>query len=59
MFRFFENLIDPFTPYDEDFVPSKSLSKFMWQFLFHLRGLFVLGGLGAMISAGMELVLIW
>ncbi len=59
MFRFFENLIDPFTPYDEGFVPSKSLSKFMWQFLFHLRGLFVLGGFGAMISAGMELVLIW
>ena len=59
MFRFFENLVDPFQPYQDFETRPKTLPAFLHQYLKPFYGVFVWAGLFSIIAALVELVLIW
>ncbi|MGA1761470.1 MAG: ABC transporter ATP-binding protein, partial [Paracoccaceae bacterium] len=59
MFRFFENLVDPFQPYQDFETQPKTLPAFLHQYLKPFYGVFVWAGLFSIIAALVELVLIW
>ena len=59
MFRFFENLVDPFQPYQDFQTQPKTLPAFLHQYLKPFYGVFVWAGLFSIIAALVELVLIW
>ncbi|MHA7874849.1 ABC transporter ATP-binding protein [Roseivivax sp.] len=59
MFRFFENLIDPYAPYEEKDVPPKRLWPFLWDYTRPFRPIFAVAAVLSVLVAGVELVLIW
>ena len=59
MFRFFENLVDPFGPYDETDTPPNRLLPFLNQYARPFRAVFAVTVLLKVIVAGFEIGLIW
>ncbi|MEM7243565.1 MAG: ABC transporter ATP-binding protein [Pseudomonadota bacterium] len=59
MFRFFENLIDPYIDYAETDTPPRKLLPFMWEWSKPFRGLFVVLTLFSIVVAGIEVGLIF
>lgn len=59
MFRFFENLVDPFAPYPHNDTPPTRLVPFLTQYLQPFRRIFVITLVLKVIVAGFEIGLIW
>jgi ATP-binding cassette, subfamily B, multidrug efflux pump len=59
MFRFFENLVDPFAPYEERDAPPTRLLAFVRDYVRPFRTVFVFSVLCKMLVAGSEILLIW
>ena len=58
MFRFFENLVDPYAPYAPNDVPPRKMWPFLWEYLKPFKTIFILATLGSILVAGIELWLI-
>ncbi|MGY9045605.1 multidrug ABC transporter ATP-binding protein [Puniceibacterium antarcticum] len=59
MFRFFENLVDPYTAYPETNTPPTQLLPFMLDYARPFRRVFVFAGVMSVVVAAVELWLIW
>jgi len=59
MFRFFENLIDPYTSYSETDRPPQKLWSFLWAYSEPFRSLFAFTGIMSIIVASIEIGLIY
>ncbi|MEM0976283.1 MAG: ABC transporter ATP-binding protein [Pseudomonadota bacterium] len=59
MFRWFENLIDPYADYPETDTPPRTLFAFMWNWSQPFKRLFVILTIFSIIVAGVEVGLIW
>ena len=59
MFRFFENLVDPYTPYPENDTPPQKLFAFLMVYAQPFKRLFALTALMSVIVAGVEVGLIY
>ena len=51
MFRFFENLVDPYTPYVETDTPPRKLWPFMRAYCEPFKGIFVLTAIMSIVVA--------
>ena len=58
MFRFFENLVDPYTPYTETDTPPKKLWPFLREYARPFAAVFWVTGLFSVIIAGIEIWLL-
>ncbi|WP_116132888.1 ABC transporter ATP-binding protein [Tropicimonas sp. IMCC34043] len=58
MFRYFENLIDPYTPYEETDHPPRRLVAFLWEYSRPLRKWYVVITVLSILVAAMEIALI-
>lgn len=58
MFRFFENLIDPYQSYPEDPRPPRQLRAFLWSYLKPFKSIFWIAGLLSLVVAAIEILLI-
>ncbi len=58
MFRFFENLVDPYTPYEQTDTPPTTLWLFLKDYAQPFKGLFVATALSSVVIASMEVWLI-
>ncbi len=59
MFRFFENLVDPFVGYKEVDVPPQNLWSFLWEYSQPFKRLYAISGLMSVIVAGVEIWMLW
>ena len=59
MFRFFENLVDPYGPYEERDVPPTRLFAFLMDYARPFRRVFVLAAITSVLVAAIEIGLIW
>jgi len=59
MFRFFENMVDPYTAYPETDTPPRKLWPFLWSYSQPFKGLFAITALTSVIVAAVEVGLIW
>ena len=59
MFRWFENLIDPYVDYPETDTPPRTLFAFMWNWSQPFKRLFLILTILSIIVAGIEVGLIW
>jgi len=59
MFRFFENLVDPFAAYTESDVPPRKLWPFLWNYCRPFKAVFAATALLSVIVASLDVVLIW
>ena len=59
MFRFFESLADPYCAYAPEDRPPQALAAFVMRYVRPFQGLFVLAALTSILSAAIELALIW
>ncbi|MBF9042541.1 ATP-binding cassette domain-containing protein [Rhodobacterales bacterium HKCCE4037] len=59
MFRFFENLVDPYTGYPEDDRPPRRLWPFLWEYSQPFKGLFAITAVMSVVVAAVEIGLIW
>ena len=59
MFRFFENLVDPYTRYKETDTPPQRLWAFLWDYAQPFKRLFAWTALSSVLVAGVEVSLIW
>ena len=59
MFRYFENLIDPYSDYVESDQPPRKLWPFLWSFSGQFRTLFVCAAVMSIIVAAIEVALIY
>lgn len=59
MFRFFESLVDPYTPYQETDTPPQRLWPFLRDYTRPFRPIFALAALTSVIVASIEIVLLW
>lgn len=59
MFRFFENLVNPYTPYTEKDAPPRKLWPFMRDYCGPFKGVFILTGLMSIVVAAIEIGLIY
>ncbi|WP_417205962.1 ABC transporter ATP-binding protein [Antarctobacter sp.] len=59
MFRFFENLVDPYAPYPQQDVPPQRLLPFLMDYARPFRGLFVWTALTSVLVAAVEIWLLW
>ncbi|WP_386624623.1 ABC transporter ATP-binding protein [Sulfitobacter geojensis] len=59
MFRFFENLVNPYTPYIEKDAPPRKLWPFMRDYCGPFKGVFILTGLMSIVVAAIEIGLIY
>ena len=59
MFRFFENLVDPYAPYEETDTPPRRLLPFMRDYSRPFRGVFAVTAALKCASAGLDVALIW
>jgi ATP-binding cassette subfamily B multidrug efflux pump len=57
--RFFENLVDPYTPYQETDTPPQRLWPFLREYVRPFRWVFAAATLGKILVAAMEVALIW
>lgn len=58
MFRFFENLVDPYTPYEQTDTPPTTLWLFLKDYAQPFKGIFVATALSSVVIASMEVWLI-
>ncbi|MBP0483288.1 ABC transporter ATP-binding protein [Sagittula salina] len=58
MFRFFENLVDPYAPYSPNDTPPRRLLPFLFQYARPFRGVFVLATVTSVLTASIEIGLI-
>lgn len=59
MFRYFENLVNPYASYAEDDTPPRRLWPFLWRYMLPFRKLFVVTGIFSILTAFVEIGLIW
>ena len=59
MFRFFENLVDPYTPYRETDTPPSRLFAFLWDYSKPFKKVFVATTIMSLIVAAVEIGLIF
>ena len=59
MFRFFENLINPYVPYTEQDKPPQNLWPFLWDYSQPFKKVFALTGVMSIIVAAIEIGLIY
>ncbi|WP_136443349.1 ABC transporter ATP-binding protein [Pacificoceanicola onchidii] len=59
MFRFFENLVDPYADYPVQDTPPQKVLPFIWNYTRVFRGIFVWAVLLSIVVAGIEIGLIW
>jgi ATP-binding cassette subfamily B multidrug efflux pump len=59
IFRFFENLVDPYVAYKETDTPPRTLRAFMWDYSQPFRKLFVVAGIFSVLTAAVEVGLIY
>ena len=59
MFRFFENLVDPYTVYAEDDAPPRALWPFLRDYCVPFKGVFILTAFMSIVVAAIELGLIY
>ncbi|MBD3763778.1 MAG: ABC transporter ATP-binding protein [Rhodobacterales bacterium] len=59
MFRFFENLVDPYGPYEETDTPPQGLWPFLRGYIGPFRGVFAVTGLLSVLMAAADVALIW
>ncbi len=59
MFRFFENLVDPYQPYDEQDAPPTRLWPFLKDYVRPFKGVFVVTALFSVGNAVLDVGLIW
>ncbi|SHH60466.1 ABC transporter ATP-binding protein [Marivita hallyeonensis] len=59
MFRFFENLVDPYGPYPEKDTPPTKLFPFLMDYAQPFKRVFVYAGLMSVVVAAIEIALIW
>ncbi len=55
MFRFFENLVDPYTDYEEQDVLPQKVWPFIWHFSKSFRGIYVVAGVSSLLNAAVEI----
>lgn len=58
MFRFFENLVDPYVAYPENDSPPQTLPAFVWTYVRSFRRVFALSAIVAFVGAAVEVALI-
>lgn len=59
MFKFFENLVDPYGSYDETDVPPQKLWPFMWAYSQPFKTVFLIAAFLSVVVAAVEIWLIW
>ncbi|MCG6903577.1 MAG: ABC transporter ATP-binding protein/permease [Rhodobacter sp.] len=59
MFRFFENLVDPYVPYAQTDTPPKTLFAFLWDYSQPFKRLFLYAAIMSMVVASVEVGLIY
>lgn len=59
MFRFFENLVDPYGPYDEKNTPPTKLLPFLLDYMQPFKKVFTYTALMSVVVASIEIGLIW
>lgn len=59
MFRFFEGLVDPYGPYDQTDTPPRQLWPFLKDYIRPFRTVFAVTAILSVISAFMDVALIW
>jgi ATP-binding cassette subfamily B multidrug efflux pump len=59
MFRFFENLIDPYTDYPENDAPPRALWPFLRDYCVPFKGVFIITGIMSIVVAAVEVGLIY
>ncbi|MGB5836243.1 MAG: ABC transporter ATP-binding protein [Albidovulum sp.] len=59
MFRFFENLVDPYAPYQETDTPPQRLLPFLMEYARPFKAVFALTAVLKMVTAVIEVGLIW
>ena len=59
MFRFFENLVDPYTKYQNTDMPPRTLFSFMWQYSQPFKKVFAWAAITSVIVAFVEIGLIY
>jgi ATP-binding cassette subfamily B multidrug efflux pump len=59
MFRFFENLVDPYTAYPETDTPPRKLWPFLWDYAQPFKALFAVTAFSSVVVAAIEIGLIW
>ena len=59
MFRFFENLVDPFSNYQELDNPPNTVRSFLISYTKPFLGIFIITGLVATLAAASEIYLIY
>ncbi|MFT6223361.1 MAG: ATP-binding cassette subfamily B multidrug efflux pump [Paracoccaceae bacterium] len=59
IFQFFENLVDPYVAYKETDTPPRTLRAFMWDYSQPFRKLFVVAGIFSVLTAAVEVGLIY
>lgn len=59
MFRYFENLVDPYGPYDEKDTPPSRLLPFMLEYSHPFKRVFAYAALMSVVVASIEIGLIW
>ena len=59
MFRFFENLVDPFSNYQELDTPPNTVRSFLVSYTKHFLGIFIITGVVATLAAASEIYLIY
>ena len=58
MFRFFENLVDPYTPYEDDMDPPSGLMQYLVYHTKPFRSLFLITGIATILAAVFEIFLL-
>ncbi|WP_126975270.1 ABC transporter ATP-binding protein [Frigidibacter oleivorans] len=59
MFRFFENLVDPYAPYPEADTPPRTLWAFLWSYCGPFRSVFAVTAILSVLVASLDVALIW
>jgi len=59
MFRFFENLVDPFSKYKELYNPPNTIRSFLMDYTKPFVGVFAITGVVATLAAASEIYLIY
>ncbi|MEO0830396.1 MAG: multidrug ABC transporter ATP-binding protein, partial [Pseudomonadota bacterium] len=59
MFRLFENMVDPYTPYKEVDTPPQRLWPFLWDYAQPFRRVFAIAAVLAVVVAALEVWLIY
>ena len=59
MFRFFENLVDPYSEYPQTDTPPTKLFPFMWEYSQPFKKVFFWAAITSTIVAFVELILIY